>query len=155
MGAAPLTVGFLFVHTFKRAPGPCVCQCVCVCSAWKGKRMRANWVSQEAGLESDLISLMCDQCEWEAGTQKASVAMQLRPLRAMCWSPETGADTRNWAPSPPGRLISAWAWPFVHTQFRSALLGVILNSNSNKRTCSCFGHKKKRHAKYSNKTFSA
>lgn len=87
MGAAPLTVDFLFVCTLECAPGPSmpvcmrvlVCACT-LCSAWKGKRMRANWVSQEAGLESDLISLMCDQCEWEAGTRKASVATQLRLL---------------------------------------------------------------------------
>lgn len=91
MDAAPLTVDFLFVCTFECALGPSMPVCmrvlVCafvgactLCSAWKGKRMRANWVSQEAGLESDLISLMCDQCEWEAGTRKASVATQLRLL---------------------------------------------------------------------------
>lgn len=59
-----------------------------LCSAWKGKRMRENWVSQEAGLESDLISLMCDQCEWEAGNPKASVATQRGRLQ-MCPRPQT------------------------------------------------------------------
>lgn len=104
---------FCLCARLKVHPGllcPCACACAIVgvctlCSAWKGKRMRANWVSQEAGLESDLISLMCDQCEWEAGTRKASVAMQLSLLQT-CQRPETdridttggfrSAATRGW-----------------------------------------------------------
>lgn len=57
-----------------------MCKCVRALSVKKGSA-RANWISQEAGLESDLISLMCDQCEWEPGAPKASVATQLRRLQ--------------------------------------------------------------------------
>lgn len=124
MGAAPLSVGFLFVCTFKRTSRPVfvsVHVCVCVCSAWKGKRMRANWVSQEAGLESDLISLMCDQCEWEAGTQKATVAMQLGLLQTTCWGVwrHKMGKTPNGLPFP-SRPLRTWAhlrvsfWPMPH-----------------------------------------
>lgn len=74
--------------------------------------MRANRVSQEAGLESDLISLMCDQCELEPGTQKASVAMQLGLLQTMYRSPETQTGkTPSWPPFPPGLHACSWFQP--------------------------------------------
>jgi len=93
----------LCAHVLSARTG--VCMCVCVCgSAWKGKRMRANWVSQEAGLQSDLISVMCDQCEWEPGTQKASVATQLSLLQTMLRSPgRRQVKTPSWRPFPPRR----------------------------------------------------